>query len=264
MISATAAKVASRIVLKRVDATERAHEIVKFDRQTLGFDIEIWLTAMRGQILVILGRGDEARPFLDRILALDGSQVDTIHYVIPSLAYVDLAWSRGDVRMAQEHSERAFALAMKSGNPYLRVYTQACRGLAHIIAGRLNSAIEDLSGALSFARSRKAGLENEARILADLANAHRLNGDAAAALATVNEAIEVAAARHARVGECFARIVRAGILARSPDGDLRAEAIRELGHARALMQQTGALLLETFIDGAGESPGSRQLSTKAN
>ena len=64
-----------------------------------------------------------------------------------------------------------------SGNPYLRVYAQACRGLSHIVAGRLTSAIEDLSEALSFARSRKAGLENEPRILADLANAYRLNGD---------------------------------------------------------------------------------------
>ena len=165
--------------------------------------------------------------------------------------------------MAQEHAERAFSIAVRSGNPYLRVYTQASRGLAHITAG-MNAAIEDLSDALSFARSRKAGLENEARILADLANAYRLNGDAATALATVNEAIEVAAARHARVAECFARIVRAEILARSPDGDLRAEAVLELGHARALMQQTGALLFETFIDGAGDSPSSRQLSTKAN
>jgi class 3 adenylate cyclase/tetratricopeptide (TPR) repeat protein len=252
----------SEALQMNIEATNRAGEIVKFDRQTLGFDIEIWLTAMRGQTLVMLGRGEEARPFLDRILALEEGPVDAIHYVIPSLAYVDLAWSRGDTRMAQEHADRAFALAMKSGNAYLRVYSQACRGLSHITAGRLNSAIDDLSSALSFARSRKAGLENEARILADLANAYRLNGDSAAALATVNEAIEVATARHARVAECFARIVRSEILSKSMSDDQKAEGVRELSQARALMQETGALLFDALINGADESPGSRHLSTK--
>ena len=56
------------------EAMERAHEIGKFDRQTLGFDVEVWLTVMRGQTLVMLGRGEEARPFLDRILQLDTGQ----------------------------------------------------------------------------------------------------------------------------------------------------------------------------------------------
>ena len=79
-----------------IEATDRAHEIVKFDRQTLGFDIDVWLTAMRGQTLVMLGRGDEARPFLDRILQLEDGQVDALHHVIPSLAYVDLAWAEGN------------------------------------------------------------------------------------------------------------------------------------------------------------------------
>ena len=199
-----------------VEATDRAHEIVKFDRQTLGFDIEVWLTAMRGQTLVMLGRGDEARPFLDRVLQKAERDVDAIHYVIPSLAYVDIAWANQDPQMALEHAHRAFALAVKSGNPYLRVYAQACRGLAYTIAGNLSTAVEDLAGALRFARSRKAGLENEARILADLADAYRLNGDTASALETVDEAIEVAIARHARVPECLARIVRAADPARSP------------------------------------------------
>ncbi len=108
-----------------IEAMDRANEIVKFDRQTLGFDIDIWLTVMRGQTLVMLGRGEEARPFLDRIIQLESSQVDAIHYGIPSWAYVDLAWAEGNIGLAQEHAERAFSIAMKAGNPYLRVYAQA-------------------------------------------------------------------------------------------------------------------------------------------
>src|SRR5581483_11902105 len=100
-----------------VEATDRAHEIVKFDRQTLGFDIEIWLAALRGRILVMLNRIDEARPCLDRILAVDSSQVDPIHHVMPSMGYIDVAWAEQNIALAQDHAERAFSIAARSGNP---------------------------------------------------------------------------------------------------------------------------------------------------
>jgi class 3 adenylate cyclase/tetratricopeptide (TPR) repeat protein len=248
-----------------VEAMDRAHEIVQFDRQTLGFDIEVWLTVLRGRTLVMLDRKEEARPVLDRILQLETSQVDPVHHVMPSMAYVDLAWAEGNIVLAQAHADRAFSLAVKSGNPYLRVYAQACRGLSHIVAGRISSAIEDLSAALSFARSRKAGLENEPRILADLANAYLLNGDAATALSTVDEAIQVATERHARIPECLARIVRADVLLLSADSEQRDEGRQELETARALMRETGAMLFENFIstrDLGQSSP--RQISTKAS
>jgi adenylate cyclase len=248
-----------------IEAMDRAHEIVKFDRQTLGFDIDIWLTVMRGQTLVMLGRGEEARPFLDRIIQLESSQVDAINYGIPSWAYVDLAWAEGNIGLAQEHADRAFSIAVKAGNPYLRVYAQGCRGLSHIVASRLDSAVEDLSDALRFARSRKAGLENEPRILADLANAYRLNGDTATALTTVDEAIRVATERHARVPECLARIVRAKLLLQSTKSDEKAEGEQELERAKALMRETGAMLLETFINATNfDQSNTRQISNRAS
>jgi adenylate cyclase len=158
-----------------------------------------------------------------------------------------MAWANRDPQIALEHAHRAFSLAAKSGNPYLRVYAQACRGLAHTIAGNLNAAIEDLTGALRFARSRKAGLENEARILADLSDAYRLNGDSVTALETVDEAIEVAIARHARAPECRARIVRAEILLGSKTTDKQA-AWEELARAKELMRETGAFIYSPIID----------------
>lgn len=253
----------SEALQMNIEATARVSDIGKFDRQTLGFDVEVWLTAMRGQTLVMLGRGQEARPLLDQIIQLDSSQVDAIHYVIPSLAYVDFAWAEGDAALAQQHAERAFSLALKSGSPYLRVYAQACRGLAHMITGRLGSAIEDLSAALDFARTRRAGLENEPRILADLANAYRQSGDTVAAFAAVDEAIAVATERHARVPECFARLVRADLLRRSKAGDRTEEGREELERAKALVRETGAAIFETFINATGQTMDSRQTSTGA-
>ena len=141
-----------------IEATDLLHEVGKWDRNLLGFDIEVWLTVMRGQTLVMLGRCDEARPFLDRVLQMDDAHVDALHNVIASGAYVDIAWATGDCTLAQTHADRAFSLALKSDKPSqrnMRVYAEAYRGLSHVTAGRFDVAIEDFSNALLFARSKK-------------------------------------------------------------------------------------------------------------
>jgi adenylate cyclase len=178
------------------------------------------------------------------------------------MAYVDAAWAQQNPGLAREHADRAFTIAIKSGNPYLRVYAQASRGLSHIVAGRLTSAIEDLSEALRFARSRKAGLENEPRILADLANAFRLNGDTQSAFSVVNEAIKVAIDRNARVPECLARMVHARLLLSGP-GDQEAAGRHELERARALMRETGAMVFEALVTPLESKPGAVQVSKHA-
>ena len=111
----------------------------------------------------------------------------------------------------------------------------------------------------------RTGLENEPRILADLANAYLLNGDAATALNTVDEAIQVATERHARTPECLARIVRADVLLLSAESEQRDEGRQELETARALIRETGAMLFENFIStrDLGQS-NPRQISTKAS
>jgi adenylate cyclase len=231
-----------------IEATESADKIAKFDRQMLGFDVELWLTVMRGQTLLMLGRKEEARPLLDRIIQLDTDQIETLHHVIPSWAYVDLALVEGNIGLAQEHAERAYNLSIKSGNPYMQVYGRACRGVAHMIARRLTSAIQDLSDALSFARLRKAGLEAEPRILADLAEAYRLNGDVSAALATVDEAIKVAMDRHSRIPEYLARITHAHLLLRSSNSDRVTEAQLGIARSKSLLKETGAMLFSRLIN----------------
>jgi hypothetical protein len=89
-----------------------------------------------------------------------------------------------------------------------------------------------------------------ARILADLANAYRLNGDLATGLTTVDEAIKISTQRHARIPELLARIVRADLLLRYPTSDRTAEGEQELALARALVRETGAILFERFINEA--------------
>ena len=97
---------------------------------------------------------------------------------------------------------------------------------------------------MSFARSRKTGLEAEARILADLANAYRLKGDLAKARRTAVEAIEVACARASRIPECLARIVHAEVLLQAGEAE---QAGQELPKIQALMAATGVKLYEPLV-----------------
>jgi len=227
-----------------IEATNRAGELNKFHRQLIGFDLESWLMTLRGQLLVMLGRGDEARPFLDRVIDMGTDEINTTDHVMPSISYVDLAWAQHDVWLAERHADRAYSMAVRSGTPYLRTYATACRGLAHIVAGKPSAAIEDLTAAIEFARRRSAGLEYEPKMLADLANAYRLNGDLALALRTADDAIKTSTIRHTRIAEFLARIVRAQILLVSEEIEKVQE---ELGWVELLLEETGAELYRPHV-----------------
>jgi adenylate cyclase len=175
---------------------------------------------------------------------MDTEHINASDHMVPSIAYVDLAWVEGDARLAEHHAERAISIATRSGNPYLLAYAMACRGLSLIVAGKYSAAVEELNSALDFARRRKAGLEYEPRMLADLANAYRLKGDFSAAVRAADEAIEVSSMRHTRVAESFARTLRAHILFAS--GEV-AEAEAELARAEKLIEENGATIYRQLV-----------------
>jgi adenylate cyclase len=227
------------------EATRRIHEISDFDRQLFGFNVERWLTVLRGQILVQRGRFEEARPYLDRMLQ-SGDDLNDITRHLANVAYVDLAWGQGDKNLAVHHADQASSEATSSGSPYVRVNAQACRGLSNIVLGNFAVAIDELEETLSFARRRNTGLEGEGRILADLANAYRLKGDLANARRTAVEAIDVAGKRAARIPLCIAHIVHGEVLL--SDGDVDGAAL-ELTRARTLLEETGAELIAPLVDG---------------
>jgi hypothetical protein len=95
-------------------------------------------------------------------------------------------------------------LAEKSGNPYLLVYGRGYVGLAQAMRGEYAAAAATLSEALAYARRRNAGLENEARLLADLAYVQMRAGLADRAWATAEEAAAVARRRGAKVWLAYA------------------------------------------------------------
>jgi class 3 adenylate cyclase/tetratricopeptide (TPR) repeat protein len=184
-------------------ALTRVHEVTQSDQQTLGFNVPVWIKGMRGQILSMMGRFDEARPLLDELIAGDEATVDVLHRLLAHAAHVDIAWGLDDSKLASLHSEHVMRLAEKSGNPYLLVYGRGYVGLAQAMRGEYADATVTLSEALLYARRRNAGLENEARLLADLAHVQMRAGLRDRGRATAEEAAAVARRRGAKVWQAY-------------------------------------------------------------
>lgn len=191
-------------------ALARVGEVTDLDQQTLGFNVAVWIKGMRGQILAMMGRGEEARPLLDEMIAADEATVDVLHRLLAHATYCDIAWGSGDAAAAALHSRAARDLAEKSGNPYLLVYGRFYAGLAEALNGAHSAATTTLSEALAYARRRQAGLEIEARLLADLAHVQLRAGLTDRARATAEEAASVARRRGAKVWLAYAEWLTGG------------------------------------------------------
>jgi adenylate cyclase len=227
------------------EALNHCSDLAKFEREMLGFDLEPWLLAMRGQTLVSLGLGEDARPILDRVIAMEREGADPTHLMVPSLAYVEWAWATKDLKLAEEHALRAIRIAKKSDSPYWKVYAEWAKGVCQIATGNGSEAIETFANTLAFARKRKIGLENEARLLADLANAYLVTADPQLALEIADEAIAVSRARHQRVPECYARLVK-GWAAKTLENAV--DFLEEQEAAGALLVETSAALFRLRFD----------------
>ncbi len=183
-------------------------EIAEADQLTLGFDIAIWLRGMRAQILAWLGRFDEARSLAEGLIGDDSGKVDALHRMIGHAVHIDSAWlgaaGSRDGGDAAQHAATMLALAEKAGNPYLLVYARGYGGLAQCVAAQWSPASAALKEAIALAHQKKAGLENEPRMLADLAMALAQAGDAEGAAKAAEEAIATARRRGARLPLIFA------------------------------------------------------------
>jgi tetratricopeptide (TPR) repeat protein len=155
-------------------------------------------------VLAMMGRCEEARLLAEEMIASDDATVDTLHRLLAHGTMVDIGWGLQDVELARVHGARAHALGEKSGNPYLVVYGRAFGAMGLALQGDYSSAAGLLSEALRFARQRRAGLENEARMLCDLAWVQQRAGLAERARATAEEAAAVARRRGATIALAYA------------------------------------------------------------
>ena len=163
---------------------------------------------------------------------------------IPHFASVEMAWGVGKPELAGPHAAKVAELAEQSGMPYLRVAATACAGLAKAISGQFAAGAHQLREAIDFARSARAGLEFEARMLADLADALYRAGDLDAALQAADEAIAVARRRTDRIAELHATLLRGLILASAHDVQNDEEVSLLVKNAEGLLDVSGAAFFE--------------------
>ena len=212
--------------------------------QILGFDVEHWIKCVRTRILVRLGRFEEAKARLAEVLQTAPERIAPVVRFIPHFASVEMAWGIGDPDLARKHAAQVAELAEQSAMPYLRVASMVCGGLANATAGDFTLGARELQEAIDFARRARAGLEFEARMLADFSDCLYRAGDLAAALEASEEAIAVARRRTDRLAECHASLVRGMTLADAGDDAGVAEAHRRLEHAEQLLHISGAGFFE--------------------
>src|SRR5260370_27695008 len=81
-------------------------EVTNIDQQTLGFNVAIWVKGMRGQILAMMGRTEEARALLDELIRGDEATVDVLHRLLAHATHIDIGWGLGDAALATLHSEQ--------------------------------------------------------------------------------------------------------------------------------------------------------------
>jgi adenylate cyclase len=191
-------------------ALAKAHLVEEQDQQTLGFRVPIWVKGMRGQILTMMGRFDEAQALASELIAADESTVDLLHRLLAHATMTDIAWGQGNAILATEHSTAAHRLGEKSGNPYLIVYGRGYAGVGQTMRAELSDATATISDALRQARQRKAGLENEARLLCDLAYVQLRAGLRDRGRETAEEAASVARRRGAKIWLAYAEWLTGG------------------------------------------------------
>jgi class 3 adenylate cyclase/tetratricopeptide (TPR) repeat protein len=222
-------------------ALARIQEVRSPDTRMPGFNPRLWLLGLRAQCLMYLGRFDDATRELDTFLAGLNDTIDLALQVMPRIAYVEMAALTGDAELAARHTAAATELSARSGSPYLQVHALAAQGIALRLAGDHAKAAGLFEEALALAHETNSGLEYEARVLCELADARVQLNLLPLALETAAAAVDTAQQRHARVTECQAQLVLAGAHLTHPDAAGVETARQTLERAEQLIAETGAL-----------------------
>ncbi len=206
----------------------------------LGFSVAHWVLSLRGRILSRLGRMEEAQRCLDEMLAIDPKLIDPTVQFIAHLGYVDMAWYRGDARLARLHADHVGEIARRHGSPYLRVYAYACAGIWKSLARDFAGAEQDLRAGLAVMHEGWVALNYEGEMLAILADCHYQAAQYDLAIETARRTVDLARQRNARLPESRALIIHALAMAGRSGPSASEEAGILLGQAEELIRLTGA------------------------
>jgi adenylate cyclase len=166
------------------------------------FDVELWISCLKAQLLVWLGRFDEAAVLLAEAFQAEGTKREApVVQCIAHLTSVHLACHRNDPVAAHRHAGRIRAYADQSDIPYLNVYALFATARAKTASDDCAGAVRDLQAGLDFAARANAGREYQTHLLAELSYAQYGSGLFDDAAKTAQAAIAMARDRHHRIAE---------------------------------------------------------------
>lgn len=226
------------------------NSIDQSDQAFMGFNVEHWALVLRGRLLARLGRFEEAKSCLQRMLQIGESAVDPVLLQIAHYGYVDFASCMNDAGLAQRHSAMVTQIAEKHGSPYLRVFALSSQALSNNIEGKHEAALRGLEDALVLIRSAKVAVELETEVLAGVAECHYRLGNHEKALRVGNEAIETSRQRSNRLAECQALITCGATMLVAAGAARVGEAATLLRQAQELIQLTGARIFDVALASA--------------
>lgn len=221
-------------------AMQDIQHVDQFDLDFIGYSIEQWLLGMRGRLLSRLGRFDEARQCLERLLKLSASSIDPVINQMPHYGFVELASHTGDIALAEEHLSAAVEIAHRHQTPYLLVFALNGQALVNVMRGEHLAATCVLGEALALVRDAGVAMEFETEILANLAESHRCAQNLKLALAVSKETVQLSRQRGNRLPEYRALITWASTLAVDAALGLPGEEQELLESANLLARVTGA------------------------
>lgn len=228
-------------------AMEGVASIDQFDREFIDFSIEQWVLGIRARLLIRMGRFDDAKECLQKMLSADEGMDDPVIGQIAHHLSVELAACFQNAALAHEHSAKVSKIAQEHRSPYSRVFALWCNGLAEVTRGDLESAQESYSQALDLVMGTRVAVEFETEIRASLAERHYKAGNLDEALVIAKEAVALSQKRSNRLTECRALIVWGGVLRQAADLGSLQRAVALFNQAEQLIKLTGARMYEQAL-----------------
>jgi class 3 adenylate cyclase len=219
----------------------------QFGTLSTGFSPYIFFRAYQARLVMYLASLDQAEAGLLETLKLtaDHHSADILCAVHAFLS--DVACMKGDGGAALTEASRGLEAAEKLGSAYWMVWSSARMGRAHLVAEQWTESIQQLEQTLEFARNRRAGRDEEARFVVDLAEAYLGRGDLAVAEVKAADALSMARHQGARFSEALAHLTIARTAMRKRSIETQDEASANVAQAREIIEETGAKTYEPFV-----------------
>ncbi len=184
-----------------------------------GLSIVPWMGGMCGRLELWRGKPDEARASLERAIrqSRDLGHMEVVNWCLFGL--VEISWITGTDDQTLSNAQRALELGEQVGSPLSENIGYVCMGMAHLVRGDPQAALEPLEVAYHNCTERRLLRSWLPFVLGARSDAHLALGDANAAIESAREGI--AFSRRAK-SYCFGLICELSLARALRTADARA------------------------------------------